>query len=119
MSFDAYRAPAQQRDARPGVIRWFRVYAGLMAIASAAGLAFAILAATTNDASLAPIVTCVLLGALAAFYGSAAFVPFEPWGWTVALIAIALGLAGCAAVVAIPLLVFWLKPVTRAAFARL
>lgn len=119
MSFEAYRAPAAQREARPGVIRWFRVYAGLMSIVSAAGLALAVLVATPHEASFVTAVTCVMLGALAAFYRSAAFVPFKPWGWTVGLIAIALGLAGCAAVVAIPLLVFWLRPLTKAAFARL
>ncbi len=65
------------------------------------------------------IVLDVLAAALVVVYGIATFVPFKPWGWTLALLAIALGLPNVSAVFAIPLLVFWLKPSTKAAFALL
>jgi hypothetical protein len=49
----------------------------------------------------------------------AAMVPYKPWGWTVGLLVIGAGLASCMVLFAIPLLVFWLKPETKAAFGRL
>lgn len=104
---------------RPAVIRWFRIYAGLMAMSALALLALSFASVSKGDAGLGPIATCVLLGALAAFYAFAASVPFKPWGWTVGLVAIGLGVAGCAAPVAFPLLVFWMKPLAKAAFGRL
>jgi hypothetical protein len=119
MTFDAYRPPGEGRDVRPAVIRWFRVYAGLMAMSALAVLALSSMRVPRSDVGLGPIATSVLMGGLAAFYAFAAFVPLRPWGWTVGLIAIGLGVAGCPALVAVPLLVFWMKPLTKAAFARL
>lgn len=63
----------------------------------------------------------VLLGValvLAGFYTFAAVLPLKPWAWIVGLVAIAIGVTGCTVVFAIPLLVYWMKPVTRAAFGR-
>jgi hypothetical protein len=75
--------------------------------------------ANAAGAPLVAIVLALLAAALVALYGVATFVPFKPWGWSVGLVAIALGLAGGGAIFAIPLLVFWLKPQVKAAFARL
>jgi hypothetical protein len=118
------------RDARPSVIVWFRIYAAVMLVASLAILGLALMmgyAATQPEVALDPgaagaplvaIVTTVFATALVALYGVATFVPFRPWGWSVGLIAIGLGLVGGSALFAIPLLVFWLKPDVKAAFAR-
>jgi hypothetical protein len=134
MTFEPYAPPGPDsygRDARPSVILWFRVYAAVMTLASLAMLGLAIMmgyAATRPEVALdanaagAPLVAIVLAllaAALVALYGVATFVPFKPWGWSVGLVAIALGLAGGGAIFAIPLLVFWLKPQVKAAFARL
>lgn len=131
MTFDPYAAPASHRDARPAVIVWFRVYAAVMMLASLGMLGLAILmgyAATRPEVALDPnaagaplvaIVLTLLATALAVLYGVAIFVPFKPWGWTIGLVAIGLGLAGGSVIFAIPLLVFWVKPEVKAAFARL
>ena len=116
MSFAPYEPPAS-RDARPAVILWYRVFAGFMTLLSLALFGVAIV--TLRDAPLTALVTCVIAAALVALYGVATFVPFKPWGWTVGLIAIALGLASGVAMFAIPLLLFWFKPNVKAAFARL
>jgi len=131
VTFDPYAAPASHRDARPPVIVWFRLYSAVMTLASLGMLGLAITmgyAATRPEVALDPsaagaplvaIVLTLLAGALVVLYGIATFVPFKPWGWSVGLVAIGLGLAGGSAIFAIPLLVFWLKPQVKAAFARL
>jgi hypothetical protein len=53
------------------------------------------------------------------FHAVAAAVPYKPWGWPVGLIAICLGFSTCTAPVSLLLLVWWLKPETKAAFGRL
>lgn len=111
MSSAPFEPPAHPRDARPAVILWFRVYAVLVAMASlvASVLAF------VNSATMLGVVCAALF----VLYGVAACVPYRPWGWTLALVTIGLGLAGATVVFAVPLLVLWFKPVTKAAFARL
>ena len=134
MSYEPYAPPGPDsygRDARPAVIVWFRVYAALMTVTSLGLLGLALMtgyAATRPEVALNPnnadaplfaIVFVLLAMALVVLYGIATFVPFKPWGWSVGLVAIGLGLAGGSAIFAIPLLVFWLKPQVKAAFARL
>lgn len=111
MSFAPFKPPANRSDARPAVVVWFRAYALLVGVASLvmSGLAFA---------NGAPVLG-VACTALFVLYGVAACVPYRPWGWTLALLAIGLGLAGVTIVMAVPLLLLWFKPVTKAAFARL
>jgi hypothetical protein len=121
VSYAPYAPPAEVRDARPAVIRWFRVYAAVMATACMAALGLAIWSAVRADGGprLVPILSCVVAATFAALYGVATFVPFKPWGWTLGLVAIGLGLGGCTIVFAAPLLVLWLRLPTKAAFARL
>jgi hypothetical protein len=133
MSYAPYAPPGPDshgRDARPSVILWFRIYAAVMLVASLAILGLALMmgyAATRPEVALDPgaagaplvaIVTTLFATALVALYGVATLVPFRPWGWSVGLIAIGLGLVGGSAIFAIPLLVYWLKPDVKAAFAR-
>lgn len=133
MSYEPYAPPGPDsygRDARPSVILWFRIYAAVMLIASLAILGLALMmgyAATQPEVALDPgaasapivaIVTTLLATALVVLYGVAMCVPFRPWGWSVGLVAIGLGLIGGSALFAIPLLVYWLKPNVKAAFAR-
>ena len=111
MSFAPYEPPAHARDARPAVILWYRVYAVLMAVLSL--VVFVIALGAHNYLGI------VMAKVLLVFFGVAAFVPYKPWGWTMGLLAIGLGMAGGTALFAIPLLVFWMKPQVKAAFARL
>jgi hypothetical protein len=111
MTFEPYEPPAAYRDARPAAIRWFRVYAATMATAS---LALFVFGAASGGFAL-----CVASTALIALYAVAACVPFKPWGWTLALVAIAVGVAGVGALVAVPLLILWVRPTVKAAFGRM
>jgi hypothetical protein len=110
VSYSPYEPPAARADARPAVILWFRVYAALMAVAYL----------TVGGVGVAMHATAMAaIGALlAGVYAVAVFVPFRPWGWTLALVAIGLGLASAAVLVAVPLLIHWRRPMTKAAFAR-
>ena len=58
------------------------------------------------------------LATLAVFYAATSLLPLRRWAWTVALVAIAIGIPSVTIVVALPLLRAWLGPVTRAAFGR-
>lgn len=113
MSTTPYEPPAHARDARPAVIMWFRFYAATMTLLSLAFLGLAVW--KTPLAMQLVVVTAPLV----VLFAAATFAPFKPWGWTLALVAIALGLAGVTAIFSIPLLFFWFKPTVKAAFARL
>lgn len=128
--FGYYEPPPSQRG-RPAVITWFRVYA---ATTLALYIGFFVLwqfltPSGPNEVhrelhpTLAGALTVAVLGffvlGFAAIFAVGVFVPFKPWGWTVGLIAICLGLSSCTVVAAVPLLIFWLKPQTKAAFGRL
>lgn len=66
----------------------------------------------------AGVIILVVSLLLAGLYTFAAIVPLRPWAWTVGIVAIAIGLTGCTIVFALPLLLYWIKPVTKAAFGR-
>ena len=52
-------------------------------------------------------------------YAAAPFLPPAPWAWTYHLVLIAVGLtSACCMPIAIPLLIFWLKPETKAYFGK-
>ena len=106
-----YQPPREVRDARPVVILWFRVYAGMMALLSVAML----IVGAQASASLVLLTSAPL----AALFAVAAFIPFKPWGWSLGLVAIVLGLASLAVPFAIPLFILWFRPTVKAAFARL
>lgn len=119
----AYTPPAAS-GGRPAVIVWYRVYTavGLIIYTAIPALAaFMTLAmGERHVATLLPLAVFSLVAfAFMAFYGIATFVPYKPWGWMFGLVAIAFGMASVLIVVAVPLLVFWLKPETKAAFGRL
>ncbi len=130
-TYGYYEPPLHSRG-RPAVITWFRVYAVTSIFLYLGFLGFLALwqfltPAVPNEAtSPTPIEAVAVLAfivficvAFAAFYGVAAMVPYKPWGWTMGLVAITLGLMSCMAVASVPLLIYWLKPETRAAFGRL
>jgi hypothetical protein len=108
-----YEAPRARGGARPAVIVWFRAYAALSATiyAGAAGtLAF-------TGLGRAPLLVALI--AFAVVHAAASAVPFKPWGWTLGLVTLGLGLASFTVVVALPLAIAWNKPLVRAAFGRL
>ena len=57
--------------------------------------------------------------ACAVLFGTALWMPAEPWAWTLGLVVIALGMMGITILVCIPMLIAWQKPTVKAAFCRL
>jgi len=129
--FSPYEPPEHEGDARPAVIFWYRVYAGVMALASLAAVTFAVLYAMavasspifdpTGGADQHLLAILMVMGtcALAGLHVVAVFVPYKPWGWSLGVVAIAMGMTSVLIFVAVPLLVHWFKPTTKAAFGRL
>ena len=126
--FGYYEPPPSQRG-RPAVITWFRVYAATTLVLYLVGFLalwqFLTPAGPHEPPHVTPagvlteiIVGLVVLG-FVSLHAVAALVPYKPWGWTVGLVAICLGLSSCMALAAVPLLIFWMKPEAKAAFGRL
>jgi hypothetical protein len=123
--YEPYAPPGPQRG-RPAVITWFRIYSATMAAFYVGFLALWQFLTPTGPRYEARAGTelGILLGlgfvvlVFGGFHVVAAAAPYKPWGWTIALVAICLGLTSCM-FVAIPLLIYWLKPETKAAFGRL
>jgi hypothetical protein len=95
------------------VVHAYRAYAALMFVYY---LALAITFGFFVESGLAmPIAS----GVFAVVYAAAFVAPRAPWGWTLGLVAIGVGMASVWIVFAIPLLIAWLRPATKAAFRRL
>jgi hypothetical protein len=57
--------------------------------------------------------------ALAVVFAVALFLPRRRWNWIVGIVIIALGMTSCCfAPFLIPLIVYWVKPETKAYFGR-
>lgn len=107
-----YRPPRARIDTRPRIIPWFRAYAALC------GTVYAGAAVWFLDSNARSVSLVLAVVGLAALHAVAAFVPFRPWGWTLAFVTLGFGIAGVAFVFAIPLAIAWNKPLVRAAFGR-
>ncbi len=128
-SYDPYEPPSTSWDARPGVIIWYRIYASVVAVLMLAAFRLSAFIAWSRaqtpvygaGAEADLVVMLLLFGtfSMLVFYGVAVFVPMRPWGWTIGLVAIALGLTSIWIVVCIPLLLKWMDPKVKAAFGRL
>jgi hypothetical protein len=115
----------------PPVVKWFRVYAGAMAgiyllliLVFAGGLVFAVMNQQRLDAERAQLIVMVgvlivtMLPFLAAFVASL-FLKARPWVWVYDLVLITFGFTGCLTLpFAIALLIYWIKPETKAYFGR-
>ena len=117
---NAYEPPKHFGDARPVVLIWYRAYCGLMALGYVLSLGLVVYSLGFSDGLvLENGVLLFLSTSLTAFYIFAALVPLKPWGWSVAFGAIVLGFVSfCFMPMALPILLKWLKPTTKAAFGR-
>jgi hypothetical protein len=122
---DPYAPPRAETAGRPRVIAWYRAYAASMAMLylTTCGVGTMMLfqidqGIADESGRVAGVIILIVSLVLAGRYTFAAVVPLKPWAWVVGLVAIAVGLTGCTLVLALPLLLHWLKPVTKAAFGR-
>jgi len=136
-SVSPYEPPKTEGAKRPAVILWFRVYAGVIATLSllAVAASFWLVIKMGNDAIVdlntgetiaggprdkVVLLTMAALGVVfGVLHGVAAAVPYKPWAWVLGIVVIGLGVTGCTVVFAAPLLFYWIKPITKAAFQRL
>jgi len=114
----------------PPVVIWYKVYAGLMAVmyllVLVGGIALPLIAPEEVDLdaddppawAVSLVVGCVSLP-FAAAYVAAFFVPVKPWAWIYHLVLICIGFTSvCCMLASIPLLIFWLRPETKAYFGH-
>jgi hypothetical protein len=106
------------------------VYAGLMAamylVLLIGGTALPLLAPEEVDLkaddpppwAVSLVVGCVSLPFAAAFV-AAFFMPVKPWAWIYHLVLICVGFtSACCMLASIPLLIFWVRPETKAYFGH-
>ena len=117
----------------PGVVNWFKVYCVAMAVlylvCAVAGVLFMVFASeiTKHDAEFSRPEALIAGGiflalglVLFALFAAALFLPCRPWVWIYHLVLICLGLtSACTMAATIPLLIFWIKPETRAWYGRM
>jgi hypothetical protein len=112
----------------PPVVRWFKVYAAVMAalylLIVAAGLFFLFIPAEALGEDEMPpwIMTLIFVGIglpLLAAFAAAIFLPPRRWVWIYDIVLICLGLTSCLTLpFCIALLIYWLKPEAKAYFGR-
>jgi MFS family permease len=123
--------PLSSLPATPGVVTWFRVYAGVMTfvymllfVAAVLMLVFAPSLADDADNPeevllIQGIVFAVMSLPLGGAFIIGAFMPVKPWAWIYGIVLIGLGMTSCCCLPAtIPLLIFWIKPETQTYFGR-
>ncbi len=114
---------------RPQVWPWQVAYCVLMAVVYAAVVAFGVFLlvmgeslgpSTTQDPvgiRIQAIIMMVMGVPFFLMFAAAPFLPRRPWVWIYHLVLIGLTMTSCACLpFAIPLIIFWLKPETKAYF---
>jgi TRAP-type uncharacterized transport system fused permease subunit len=118
----------QESGLTPPVWRWYVAYCVAMALLylfiSSINIYVLLFRPTLPGeyADWLQIQAVIILGAcmtLFVLYGAAPFLPKRPWAWVYGIVVIAIGMTGlCCLPAAIPLLIFWINPETRAFFGR-
>jgi len=125
-----YAPPQAVPGATAGVWPWYVAYAmfmGLVYLCCIAGGAW-IVAAGPSTFGSGPEATEVIVQGyvllamgvpLSVMYFAVPFLPKKPWAWIYHVVLIGFGLTSCACwPVAIPLIIYWLKPETKWMFGR-
>jgi hypothetical protein len=107
---------------------WYRVYCGALAalyvLVAAFGIFLAVAAPQTREYSSQET---MIMGYLYAILGAvffvvfavALFLPRKPYNWIVGIVMMALGMTSCCFLpFLVPLLIYWVKPETKAYFGR-
>jgi MFS family permease len=108
---------------------WYRVYLGVMVALYIAGIGLGVFliyfsqfepnAEKEMETFIAGIAYSVIAVPFAIAFAIALFLPRKPWNWVVGIVYIALGMTSCCFLPAtVPLLIYWLKPETKAYFGR-
>ena len=128
-------SPELPEPRAPGVIKWYKVYAGLLAaiyvilfLGGIVGLIFAVRAPSDfwTDADMPPVlflgylVFLILISlVLGAAYIAAFIIPRKPWAWIYHLVLICIGLSSpCFIPISVPLMIYWLRSDAQAYYGR-
>jgi len=113
---------------RPTVVRWFYVYCGVLCVVYLAVAACCLPFFLIEPAELDMGKTeAVFMGVMMLVMGLVFFVlflmpfflPQRPWVWVFDLVLICIGMtSACFLLACVPLLLFWLKPETKAWFGK-
>ncbi len=124
---DSLQTPDSTFPARqPGVILWFKLYCGLLCLTYLALASSSLIFFLFDPSELgkdpveATVMGCLFL-VLGVFFFVVSLLPFflrpRPWVWVYDLVIIVLGLtSACFIPLCVPLLIFWIKPETKAWF---
>jgi hypothetical protein len=112
----------------PAVVMWFRIYAAAMALlylfCTIAGIALFFIPPDWLDSERDEMLFMGTIFAIMGFpffavFAAGIFLPRRPWVWIYDLVLIAVGFGSCCILPAsVALLIFWIKPETRAYFGR-
>lgn len=113
------------RSGPPGVLTWFKVYCVIMCLMYLAVVALGVMFLTMNlDQDMEESenqITGIIFIAIGLLLFAVCLLPMllrpRPWLWVYDLVLICLGLTSiCFWPISIPLLIYWLKPETKAYF---
>jgi hypothetical protein len=114
---------------QPPVVMWFKVYSAAMAVLYLLTTIFGIVLLFVPPELLEmEKAETVLIGAICAgmglpfagAFGAALFLPRKPWVWIYDIVLIAVGFGSCCILpFSVAMLIFWIKPETRAWFGRM
>lgn len=108
---------------------WYRVYCAFMILLYTGALIFGIFLAlgsisptggySAEELKLTGIIYAVISAPLLVGFAVALFLPPKPYNWIVGLVTMTIGMTGCCFVpFLIPLIIYWVKPETKAFFGR-
>ena len=107
---------------------WYRVYLAFMVFLYLAVIVFSVFLAVAkpatgqynpNEIFMVGIIYAVVGAFCFLLFATAIFLPRKPWSWIVGIVMIAIGMTSCCFLpFLLPLLIFWLKPETKAYFGR-
>ena len=126
-SFNPPTIPQDNETGRKAFL-WYRVYCGVMVaiyfLVAALGAVLAVYRPTTREYSSDETMIMGIIYAIAGViflivFAVFLFLPRKPYNWIVGIVAIAIGMTSCCLVpFMIPLLIYWIKPETKAFFGR-
>lgn len=107
---------------------WYRIYLAILTVLYAAvSVLGVVLVVVKPESRLYEPSEVLLLGGLYAVLGAiffiifaaALFLPPKPYNWIVGIVLICVGMTSCCFLpICVPLLIYWIKPETKAFFGR-
>ena len=123
--YPPYPYPPQQQayGTKPAVVTWYVVYAVFMAVVYLGAIGLGVLLASfaqKDEETIQGVIIAVVSLPFLVLFAVAPFRANTPGAWTYHLVLICLWLtSACCIPVSLPLLIYWLKPETKAYFGKM